>query len=113
MDCCGDFLFDYQWTAAEIFPLFFLFVSLTPLSVKRDPRKRNVRHFRRPSLNLLPSLFLPLAPPLAVEDEAAQLAAAAALPLRVRAKHKNWKARVAAFEDIATSTAADDEAGPF
>ena len=87
-------------------------VSLS-LSVKRDPRKRNVRHFRRPSLNLLPSLFLPLAPPMAVEDEAAQLAAAAALPLRVRAKHKNWKARVAAFEDIATSTAAADEAGPF
>ena len=85
-------------------------VSLS-LSVKRDPRKRNVRHFRRPSLNLLPSLFLPLAPPMAVEDEAAQLAAA--LPLRVRAKHKNWKARVAAFEDIATSTAAADEAGPF
>ena len=50
---------------------------------------------------------------MAVEDEAAQLAAAAALPQRVRAKHKNWKARVAAFEDIATSTAADDEAGPF
>mgnify|MGYP006879036657 FL=1 len=50
---------------------------------------------------------------MAVEDEAAQLAAAVALPLRVRAKHKNWKARVAAFEDIATSTAADDEAGPF
>ena len=49
---------------------------------------------------------------MAVEDEAAQLAAAVALPLRVRAKHKNWKARVAAFEDIATSTAADDEAGP-
>ena len=87
-------------------------VSLS-LSVKRDPRKRNVRHFRRPSLNLLPSLFLPLAPPMAVENEAAQLAAAAALPLRMRAKHKNWKARVAAFEDIATSTAADDEAGPF
>ena len=54
---------------------------------------------------------------MAVDDEAAQLAAAAALPLRERAKHKNWKARVAAFEDIATSSAAgggaDDEAGPF
>ena len=53
---------------------------------------------------------------MAVDDEAAQLAAAAALPLRERAKHKNWKARGAAFEDIATSAAgggADDEAGPF
>jgi len=47
---------------------------------------------------------------------AAELAAAARLPLRDRAKHKNWRARVAAFEDIiAWSTAgssADDEAGP-
>ena len=53
---------------------------------------------------------------MAVDDEAAQLAAAAALPLRERAKHKNWKARVAAFEDILGTSAAggaDDEAGPF
>lgn len=55
------------------------------------------------------------------DDEAAQLAAAAALPMRERAKSKLWKARVAAFEEIAknstTMTGAggsgvDDEAGP-
>lgn len=48
-------------------------------------------------------------------DESAQLAAVAALPLRERAKSKMWKARVAAFEDVAASIAAtksaDDEAG--
>ena len=49
------------------------------------------------------------------DDEAKQLAAVAALPLRERAASKMWKARVAAFEELAASIAAtkdaDDEAG--
>ena len=53
---------------------------------------------------------------MADANEVAQLAAAAALPLRDRAKSKLWKARVAAFDDIAlrsSAGSADDEAGPF
>lgn len=45
------------------------------------------------------------------DDEARQLAAVAALPLRERAASKMWKARIAAFEAIAASPTADDDAG--
>lgn len=105
---------------------FCVFLSLFKFSLKENFYSLSLA-LKRTKRETLPSSFavllqklsflLSLRAPMAVDDEAAQLAAAAALPLRERAKHKNWKARVAAFEDIATSStaagAADDEAGPF
>ena len=99
---------------SEIFLSFFRAAFFSESKAEQETKETLPR--KKP-----PLAFPSLREPMAAEDEAAQLAAAAALPLRERAKHKNWKARVAAFEDIATSAAAAggsgggaaDEAGAF
>ena len=64
MDCCGDFLIDYQWTDAEIFPpIFPLRQSHSPSMSNETQGKETFATFVGPLSTSSPRFFFPSHPP--------------------------------------------------
>lgn len=117
---CEGFRIDGRKNSGTLFFFLVLFPFLSHARLlffvedsSEEKSKKNVTNF------FIRRLLKSSRPLRTMADEAAQLAVAADLPMHERAKSKLWKARVAAFEDIARKSSttgagggADDEAGP-